>query len=301
MPKVSATHKLFIISGPTATGKTKLAVRLAKRLNGELVSADSRQVYRGLDIISGKDTKELQGVPIWLYDVVSVGESFSVSLYRKLAIPVIEDIYARGKMPIIVGGTGLYIRSIISPPETIDIPPDAAARTLWTMYTVSSLQKELNSLNSKRFSQMNESDRNNPRRLIRALEIEAWERVHGMPQGYSSDFDCYWVGLKRDMDTLSIQIAARVKDRWDHGALEEARKFPDAVATGMVPMKRYLDGQISEQQALEEWTREEIAYAKRQMTWFRKQPGIVWYDTETSGYERLLECDIDTWYTSGKR
>jgi tRNA dimethylallyltransferase len=301
MPKVSATHKLLIISGPTATGKTNLAVRFAKRLNGELVSADSRQVYRGLDIISGKDTKELQGVPIWLYDVVSVGEPFSVSLYRKLAVPVIEDIYARGKVPIVVGGTGLYIRSIISPPETIDIPPDAAARTLWTMYTVSSLQKELVSLNSTRFSQMNESDRNNPRRLIRALEIEAWERVHGVPQGYAPDFDCYWIGLKRDMDTLSTQIAARVKDRWDHGALEEVRKFPDAVATGMVPMKRYLQGQISEQQALEEWAREEIAYAKRQMTWFRKQSGIVWYDTEKSGYERLLECDIDTWYTSEKR
>src|SRR3989344_4958306 len=125
--------KVLIICGPTATGKTKLAARLAKRFNGELVSADSRQVYRGMDLTTGK---EMPDVPIWLYDVAHPDEDFSVSHWVKLAKDAISDIQKRNKLPIVVGGTGLYIQALLRPFETIDIPPNKKLREKLQKLTV---------------------------------------------------------------------------------------------------------------------------------------------------------------------
>lgn len=297
MSKVSDTPKLLIISGPTATGKTQLAAALAKFHNGELVNADSRQVYRGLNIISGKDTHEFSGVRMWVQDVASVDEHFSVSLYRKLAEHAIADIHRRGKLPIIVGGTGLYIRSIIDPPETINIPPDADARIRWNLRSVPELQQELVAIDPKHFTNMNQSDRSNPRRLIRALEITAWGKKYGASVVQGSRYDRYWIGLRRTEDDLKRRITDRVKDRWDHGALDEARRFPTAIATGMKPMKRYLTGEATAGEAQGQWVREEVSYAKRQMTWFRRVPEIHWYDASLPTLLSAVEKDLDAWYT----
>ncbi len=297
MPKVSDTHKLLIISGPTATGKTKLATHFAKRFNGELISADSRQVYKGLDVLTGKDTKELAGIPVWLYDVVDMGEQFSVSLYRKLAMKAIADIRARGKLPIIVGGTGLYIRSIIHPPETINIPPDTISRRRWDGLPVTDLQDELRGLDAKRFARMNNSDEQNPRRLIRALEIARWQKKYKGPRVSERPFDWYWIGLTRDMDELTHRIAMRVQARWEEGALEEVRRFPMAVATGMKALRRYLKGEVTKEEAQAAWIREEVSYAKRQMTWFRREEGIRWYDAGDENFIRKVETDVEGWYT----
>lgn len=273
MRKVSDTHDLLIVCGPTATGKTAYAVRLAKQHNGELINADSRQVYKGLDVISGKDKDALSGIVMWLYDMVFPGEPFSVSLYRKRAIDAILDIRKRGKFPIVVGGTGLYINAIVHPPETIDIPPDTTSRLRWNTMGVGQLQQELE---PTRLSAMNTSDRNNPRRLIRALEIAAWRSKNNVVKPQAHQFNPYWIGLRCRMETLAERIAARVLFRWNQGALDEAKRYPMAVATGMKPMQSFLAGRISEEEAKKQWIREELAYAKRQITWFKKQKEIHW-------------------------
>jgi len=275
MQKVFGTHNLVIVCGPTATGKTKFAVELAKQYNGELVSADSRQVYIGLDVISGKDRQDLSGIPIWLYDVVPAEEPFSVSLYRKHAVSAITDIFSRGKLPIVVGGTGLYIDAIISPPETIDIPPDTMLRARWNTMTVSQLQQELD---PTRLATMNQSDKHNPRRLIRALEIFAWRKKHTTMQKKKSPYDPYWIGLTCSLEELEKRIIERVEKRWGAGALDEARRYPFANAIGIKSIREFFSGHMLEKEAKEEWVRQEVAYAKRQITWFKKRKVIHWRD-----------------------
>ena len=165
--------KLLIICGPTATGKTALAAKLAKKFNGELISADSRQVYRGRDLETNKERPASPAggpdVPIWLYDVVNSGEEFGVSQWVKLARLAIENIPKRNKLPIVVGGTGLYIKALLEPFETIDIPPDFKLRK--KNLSVQQLQRMVPRGN------MNESDWNNPRRLIRKIEIGGKKRI----------------------------------------------------------------------------------------------------------------------------
>lgn len=296
MQKVSDTQsKLLIVCGPTATGKTGLAVHLAKVFNGELVSADSRHVYTGIDIISGKDKGELGDVPVHLYDVASVGDAFSASCYRILAIKAIEAIRNKGKLPIIVGGTGLYINAVVHPPETLHIPPNLMLRKRTARYSVDQLQSELAAKDSDRFDRMNQSDRNNPRRLIRALEIAMWRGKAKNPRG--AMYESYWIGVFRDVENLAARIEKRVNKRWKRGALTEASRYPGAVLCGMKPMSKYLRGELSEREAKALWVREEMAYAKRQMTWFRKQSDIHWYDAQKKDLEKTVEDDVRVWYT----
>ena len=171
-------RKLLIISGPTATGKTKLALKLAKLFGGELISADSRQVYKGMDIGTGKDRgtenrkqKTENRIHIWGYDLVAPNEEWSAAHFVKLANKLIPKILKRDKLPIVVGGTGLYIKDLLRPPETLFISPNKKLRRLLEKLTLPQLQNKLRRINSRRFNIMNQSDRQNPRRLIRALEI----------------------------------------------------------------------------------------------------------------------------------
>ena len=194
-------NKLLFIVGPTATGKTALALSLAKKFGGELISADSRQVYRGMDIGTGKDlpsnselrimnyelgirSKKLKigyrkrdEVPIWLVDIVEPDYVFNVGEYKHLAGEIIQDIQARKKLPIVVGGTGLYVRALLRPWDEIFIPPNAILRRKLDKLTVEELQIELKKITAEKFESMNHSDQNNPRRLIRAIEIETWKSV----------------------------------------------------------------------------------------------------------------------------
>ncbi|MBI5356461.1 hypothetical protein HZB78_02510 [Candidatus Collierbacteria bacterium] len=169
-------NKILIISGPTAAGKTQLAFRLAKQFDGELISADSRQVYRGMDIGTGKEfpvqvKTQNSKLKIFGYDLVNPDEEWSAAHFVKLADKLIPEIQSRGRLPIIVGGTGLYIANLLNPPETLNIPPDRKLRAELEKPAVAELQDRLKKINQKRFEKMNESDRSNPRRLIRAIEI----------------------------------------------------------------------------------------------------------------------------------
>jgi len=320
--------KLLIISGTTATGKTDLAVQLAKNYNGELVSADSRQAYTGLDIISGKDipegvapsfrrevdfrgtsyplvTYDMHSIPIWLYDVVSPWVLCSISLYRALAMAAIGDITARGKLPIIVGGAGLYIDAIIHPPDTIDIPVDPTLRKHLDSLSVSALQAELASIHESRLHRMNNSDKQNPRRLIRAIEAAVWRKNNPAPNGENEAFDYCWVGLRQSMDVLIPRIAKRVSARWKNGALDEVKKLealgnsnPAVTTLGIVSIREFLAGKLSESAAQQLWVQQEVAYAKRQALWFAGKPDIHWFDSGIDGFTREVENLVGEWYTS---
>ncbi len=333
MQKASATPdhhlpRVIIVCGPTASGKTNLAVSLAKRFNGELVSADSRQIYKCTDILSGKDipsgagaiprksvqyrdeeyalvTYDIDTVPVWLYDVMTPDRQCSISLYQSLAQTVIGDIASRGKLPIIVGGAGLYINAIVRTPETINIPPNLIARDYRNTLTVEALQDDLAAISPDRLAMMNASDRQNPRRLIRAIEIAQWQAEHKGEAPETRRFDCFWVGIRRPIDALSVRIRTRVKERWDAGAVGEVKRLkvlyhalPGAHLLGFVPIMKYIDGEVSEAEAKDLWTKDEIAYAKRQMVWFRRQKDIRWYDAEEKGIERQVEKDVRQWYTN---
>ena len=225
--------KLIVICGPTATGKTALAARLANTLNGELISADSRQVYRGNDL---ETNKERPDIPIWLYDVVNVGTEFSVSHWVKLARRAISDIKGRGKIPIIVGGSGLYIDALLHPFESIDIPPDKKLRS--RNLSLRDLQNMIPRGN------MNDSDWNNPRRLIRKIEIS---KKSGIPQ---LPLPATVIGLTCPLPDLYKRIDDHLQVRMSQG----------------LKKKNVIN---------------EHAIARKQLTWFKKQKNIHWFDVRS--------------------
>ena len=194
-------QKILFIVGPTAIGKTAFALKIAEEFNGDIISADSRQVYIGMDIGTGKDIPhkfkvqsskfkvENKNIPyyfdgktkIWGLDLVAPNEEFSVADFARFAVPVINQIWADGKLPIVVGGTGLYIRALTQDLPDIFIPQNIKLRQKLHKLTTDQLQTELKQLSNTKFSSMNQSDQKNPRRLVRAIEIEMWKKTHSDP------------------------------------------------------------------------------------------------------------------------
>ncbi|MEK7543447.1 MAG: tRNA (adenosine(37)-N6)-dimethylallyltransferase MiaA [Patescibacteria group bacterium] len=299
-------NKLLIICGPTATGKTRIASDLAKKFNGELVGADSRHVYKGLNILTGKDLP-IDGTKIWAVDLVEAHEHYSVSQYQQFARGIIDDIHIRGNLPILVGGTGLYIRSVIKSIDTAAIPQNPSLRTTLYLQSVSQLQKILLSLDPKKWGNMNTSDRNNPRRLVRAIEVATWNTGHQKSQDHAPTFDVLWIGLTASLDKLRDNIKARVRARFTQGVVEEVRllgktlddtMLPAATSLGLTIVRGVVSGQLREDDAIEQWTTQESSYAKRQLTWFRKDTSIHWFDITNGQYQREVEALVKEWYTS---
>ena len=277
-------NKLLIICGPTATGKTEVAVEFAKKFNGELISADSKQVYRGMDIGTGKDREKID-VPIWLLDVVDPDEEFSFSHWVKLAHEAVGDIVSRNKLPIVVGGTGLYINALIHPPETMDIPPDAGLRKQLRSTSVIELQKMVH---PSILQLMNQSDRQNPRRLFRKIEIaKSKKHLHKSKKA----FDYLMVGLTAPIPELFKRIDERVDNRLRQGMKEEVSRLIKQYGRDIPAMSAL------GYQSLENWKQDEHAYAKRQLTWFKKQQDIVWFDIFDPLAKTRMTEQIDSWYT----
>src|SRR3989344_7818909 len=244
-------NKLLVICGPTATGKTDLGISLARKFNGEIISADSRQVYKGMDIITGKDLpvsskfkvqssklninnsqltigyRAIEEIPIWLVDIVNPDYPFNVGEYAQIAKKVIEDIQSRNKLPIIDGGTGLYIKSLIYPLSNISIPPDIKIRKNLESLNTEELQNKLKILDKSWWERMNNSDKNNPRRLIRAIEIALQTQSSKIKaQKYNSKIktnNVLIVGLTARKETLFSKNERRVDQRIKDGALEEIK------------------------------------------------------------------------------
>ncbi len=328
-------NKLLIICGPTATGKTDLGIFLAKKFDGEIVSADSRQVYRGMDIITGKDippnselrTKNLElnikdekysvgfrlkeRIPTWLVDIVNPDYTFNVSEYRQLVHKVITDIWLRNKLPIMVGGTGFYIQSITGPIDTIDIPQDSKLREFLDKLPKKELQEKLKNLDKKKWKEMNNSDRNNPRRLVRAIEIANWKKENTFSENKEKTpkFQSLLViGLAADKKTLYQRINQRIESRLKEGVLKEVKKLisknyldnlPSLSSTGYKELKNHIEGKIKLEEALKIWKNREHAYARRQMTWFKKDGRIVWFGIVDGDYINKIEKRVQEWYTSG--
>lgn len=275
-------NKIVIICGPTGTGKTKLALALAKKFNGELINADSRQVYKSLDALTGKDRSE--EIAIWLYDVVGTDQEFSVAHFVRLAGRAIYDIDKRGKLPIVVGGTGFYLKALTESIDTISIPPNLTLRKKLNSTPLIKLQEELQRVDPARWMTMNDSDRSNPRRLIRAIEVSGNTSTQRTPK-----YDAFWIGLTAPLPVLKQRIEARVKARWDKALSEVTDDLPPILGAG--PLFLFLRGEVTKEEALRKWITAEYQYAKRQLVWFRKQKQILWLD------EAQVEEHVRQWYT----
>lgn len=298
-------NRLLIICGPTATGKTAVAVSLAKKFNGELISADSRQIYRGMDIGTGKDKESLQGIPICMYDIVDPDEAFSVSQYQKQARAHIGDIQKQNKLPIIVGGTGLYIKSLIETIPTSEIKPNEELRKKLEKLDINELQVIVKQEYPCVWGKLNASDRQNPRRLVRRIELaKAGVTILTKPSSHPNDV--LWIGLTAPFPHLYERIDRRVDERVGQGITHEVRtllqkgyswNLPSMSGLGYRQWKKYIEGSETMEEAVQKWKFEEHGYARRQMTWFKRNKNIRWVDISKKGYTQEIESFVRTWYT----
>ena len=272
-------NQLLAIVGPTATGKTALAVTLAKNQPSILISADSRQVYQGMDIVTGKD--QPTGIKLYGIDLASPDEPCSVSLWYHAVMPHIERAWGEGKLPIVVGGTGLYVKALTHGIETINVRPDPVLRASLSSLTVIKLQEKLQSLSPGKLTSMNESDRANPRRLTRAIEVSLDRESHSEQAAASlmGAPTCTLIGLRYyDDSNYRSAIKTRVLSRLASGAVAETQalvqKYGESIesltAIGYRSLLRFIKCEISEEEMVNTWVRDELAYAKRQLTWFKK-------------------------------
>ncbi len=277
--------KIITVVGPTSSGKSDIAVLIAKKINGEIISADSRQVYKDMNIGTGKITKkEMSGVTHHLLDVANPKKVFTVSDFKKMAEKSIEKINKKGKTPIICGGTGLYIRSVIDDLAIPDVPPNKKLRKELQEKTVEELFRILKKLDERRASEI---DKNNPVRLIRAIEIA---KTIGKVPEYKTNSDKYElleIGLLPKQETLKEKIRSRLLKRIKAGMINEVKKLnKNGVSFKRLNdfgleyryVSKFLKGEFTKDEMIEKLNSEIVGYAKRQMTWFKKDKRIVWFD-----------------------
>lgn len=277
-------NKLLIICGPTATGKSALAVELAKAFNGEIISADSRQVYRGLNIGSAKIAPhDTQGIPHHLIDVVDPTDVFTVSEFQKMTQSTIEDIYSRGKLPIICGGTGMYISAVVYGINFPEVPPNLELRQELEKMTTEQLVLRLEELDPRRASEI---DVHNSMRLIRAIEIA--ETLGSVPRLNNTDspYDALFIGLELSKEELMNRIKQRIDNRVP-ALFDEIQNLNDKGVSferlhSFGLEYRYGADYIQKKLTLEEFkeilTTKTWQFAKRQMTWFKANPSIHWFN-----------------------
>lgn len=290
---MTAAPPLIVIAGPTATGKTGLAIRLAEWLAGqgrtaEIISADSRQVFRGLDIGTAKvSAADRARVPHHGIDLVEPDQPFSVADFTRHARDVLSRLLERDAVAILAGGTGLYLRAVARGLDADALPSDPEVRArLEAQLETEGLEALVDRLRELAPSQAARVDLRNPRRVVRALEIAELRGDAGLPAPLGYDGPSAWIGLTVDPPLHARWIAERARAQFDAGLIEEARglreRFDPALpafsAIGYRESWAVLDGELTRDAAIQLDAKRNIAFAKRQRTWFRSEPGIQWLD-----------------------
>jgi tRNA dimethylallyltransferase len=280
--------KIIVILGPTTSGKSDLAVRLARKFDGEVVSADSRQVYKGLDIGTGKITKkEMRGVPHHLLDITDPRYIYSVAEYQKDAMKAVRYIVQKNKLPIVCGGSGFYIDSLLGSFSLPEIFSNKKLRQRLAKKSAQELFKILEKLDSRRAKEI---DRHNPVRLIRAIEIA--KTFGSVPTIRKSErFNSLKIGILTPPSILKTKIHQRLLVRIKKGMITEARRLHrgglswkrmEALGLEYRYLAKYLQGKISKKEMFSKLEGEIWRYVKRQMTWFKRDKKIKWFSTRTS-------------------
>jgi tRNA dimethylallyltransferase len=295
--------QVIVIVGPTASGKTKISIELAKKINGEIVSADSMQIYKDMNIGTAKPTtEEMQGITHYMIGVISPSESFNLAMYKEMAEKCIEEILAKGKTPILVGGTGLYINTLIDGIEFLDFESDLSFRNQLIKKAETEgaevLHKELEYIDK---DAANKIDANNIRRVARALEIyhvtgkTKTELDRESKKELKYNYKVY--GIKLERDELYNRINLRVDKMIDQGLVNEVRELLDKYVLSNTALQglgykeviKYLDGTISYDEMTDIVKQETRKYAKRQLTWFRRDKRINWLEPENAVQEIIKE------------
>ena len=282
-----AMQKVLIIVGPTASGKSALGVELARRFGGEVISADSRQVYRGLDIGTGKITKkEMRGIPHHLLDVASPKRALSADDFVKQGRKAIDDIAGRGKLPIVVGGTGFYIDALVGRMTLPDVPPDAKFRKGAQKKTVAQLYAQLTRLDPARAKAMHTpSERNNKVRIIRAIEIARALGKNPVPES-KKHYDTLWICIAPSDKELKKKISKRLRDRLGSEMIQEAIRLHKKGLTfkrmrelGLEyrALARFLRGEISKAELVAELESDIWRYARKQIGYWKRNKDIRWF------------------------
>lgn len=293
---------VYVIGGPTASGKSKLAVELAKKVNGEIISADSMQIYKEMNIGTAKVNKEeMQGVQHYLVDFVSPDERYSVSNFKKDAEKAIEEILAKEKTPIVVGGTGLYIDSLIYGIEFQDEEVDLEYREKLNKIAdekgLESLYKKAQEIDPEAMKKISINDR---KRIIRVLEIyhktgktKTEQELQSRKNEVKYEYKVFAITM--DREKLYERIEKRVDSMIEQGLIEEVKQilnkyhtFPTAMqGLGYKEVVEYLEGSCTKEEMIEKIKKETRHYAKRQLTWFRKNKETIWLDGEKSTDENV--------------
>lgn len=301
-------HPVICIVGPTASGKSALAIRIATKLGGEIVSADSMQVYRGMDIGTGKVPVNERSVPHHGLDLVDPGEPFSAALFQEYARGCFEDIDARGRRAVLCGGTGFYVRAAIDDYEFAE--GEQVGNEVRTRYLEIAEEKGPHEL----WLLLKEADpqsadvipENDVKRVVRAFEmLAAGESYAARKEGLASIPQCVpamMIGLQVDPDVLRARISQRVDKMVDDGLVEEVQRLLDEgfregvtspQAIGYKEIVEALDGRMTMEEALDQIKSATCRYAKRQRTWFRKDKRIQWIEADDADLDRMTTCVLD--------
>lgn len=301
--------KVLVLLGPTASGKTALGVRLALKYKGEIVSADSRQVYKGMDIGSGKDLGEYKVgrklVPYHLIDVVSPNTEFNLAKYQKLAFKAMADIIKRGKLPIIVGGTGLYLQALVDNYRLSSVKPDLGKRRELEALSREELFQRLEKLKPDFAHKLNNSDKNNPRRLVRYLEI--LEQGSHLEMKKESPYDFLILGLTYPDEILRERIIKRINTRLEQEDMlgEVRRLHTEGVSWRRLLsfgleykfLSQYLLGKLDYESMVQKLSDASYRFAKRQKTWFRRWKKQGRAIENVSSFQEA-EKKIESWLNS---
>lgn len=308
------SNKIISIVGPTAVGKTDFALRLANQLiqknecvGVDLISVDSRQVYAGIEILTGADVPDdfqkvnpdTNNIPYSYYlsqdkmvtlhgvSIIQPTDDWSVAHFKNMAIPIIHNAWDANRVPILVGGTGLYHQQLFEIDEHLHVPPNDELREKAKKLSLSQLQQWLQGINSDKFKQMNNSDRNNPRRIVRALEISLGVPTAEEKYLLQHPYHLQTFGLSAELEQLEARVKSRVQKRFDTGVIDQVQQIiseckntqlPVCSTLGFSDIQAYLAATISKEECIKDWALHEYQYAKRQLTWWKNKKEVIWLD-----------------------